>query len=117
VTRLLKQNRWDGAPPIILLSDAEDNLSHVTGKAIDMAARAEFVYPYHQHEYQRMKGKATRCWSVSQMQRGRAFFPFQMPTCQMRSFPFRRVAQPVRVPTSPRFAADGRYRTIAIWPR
>jgi len=117
--KLLKQEQ---AGPvrraIILLSDGEDNLSHVTREeAIDMAARAEVIVYTISTNISGMKGKGDKVLErIADATGGRAFFPFQMRDV---SDAFLSIQEELRsqyaVAYKPAdFAADGRYRTIAI---
>src|ERR1700674_4700130 len=103
---------------IILLSDGEDNLSHVTREeAIDMAARAEVIVYTISTNISGMKGKGDKVLErIADATGGRAFFPFQMRDV---SDAFLSIQEELRsqyaVAYKPAdFAADGRYRTIAI---
>jgi len=117
--KLLKQEQ---AGPvrraIILLSDGDDNLSHVTREeAIDMAARAEVIVYTISTNISGMKGKGDKVLErIADATGGRAFFPFQMRDV---SDAFLSIQEELRsqyaVAYKPAdFAADGRYRTIAI---
>ena len=117
--KLLKQEQ---AGPvrraIILLSDGEDNLSHVTREeAIDMAARADVIVYTISTNISGMKGKGDKVLErIADATGGRAFFPFQMRDV---SDAFLSIQEELRsqyaVAYKPAdFAADGRYRTIAI---
>jgi len=117
--KLLKQEQ---AGPvrraIILLSDGEDNLSHVTREeAIDMAARAEVIVYTISTNISGMKGNGDKVLErIADATGGRAFFPFQMRDV---SDAFLSIQEELRsqyaVAYKPAdFAADGRYRTIAI---
>ena len=103
---------------IILLSDGDDNLSHVTREeAIDMAARAEVIVYTISTNISGMKGKGDKVLErIADATGGRAFFPFQMRDV---SDAFLSIQEELRSqyavaykPAS--FAADGRYRTIEI---
>src|ERR1700687_4865164 len=103
---------------IILLSDGEDNLSHVTREeAIDMAARAEVIVYTISTNISGMKGKGDKVLErIADATGGRGFFPFQMRDV---SDAFLSIQEELRsqyaVAYKPAdFAADGRYRTIAI---
>ena len=117
--KLLKQEQ---AGPvrraIILLSDGDDNLSHVTREeAIDMAARAEVIVYTISTNISGMKGKGDKVLElIAEATGGRAFFPFQMRDV---SDAFLSIQEELRsqyaVAYRPaNFTADGRYRTIAI---
>src|ERR1022692_3170420 len=103
---------------IILLSDGEDNLSHVTREeAIEMAARAEVIVYTISTNISGMKGSGDKVLErIADATGGRAFFPFQM---REMSDAFLSIQEELRSqyavaykPAS--FAADGRYRTIEI---
>jgi len=103
---------------IILLSDGDDNLSHVTREeAIDMAARAEVIVYTISTNISGMKGKGDKTLErIADATGGRAFFPFQMREV---SDSFLSIQEELRsqyaVAYKPEnFVADGRYRTIAI---
>jgi len=117
--KLLKQEQVGPVRrAIILLSDGEDNLSHVTREeAIDMAARAEVIVYTISTNISGMKGKGDKVLErIADATGGRAFFPFQMRDV---SDAFLSIQEELRsqyaVAYKPAdFAADGRYRTIAI---
>jgi VWFA-related protein len=103
---------------IILLSDGEDNLSHVTREeAIEMAERAEVIVYTISTNISGMKGKGDKVLErIADATGGRAFFPFQMRDVsdaflsiqeELRS-QYAMAYKPVN------FVADGRYRTIEI---
>ncbi len=103
---------------IILLSDGDDNLSHVTREeAIDMAARAEVIVYTISTNISGMKGKGDKTLErIADATGGRAFFPFQMREV---SDSFLSIQEELRsqyaVAYKPAdFTADGRYRTIEI---
>jgi Ca-activated chloride channel homolog len=103
---------------IILLSDGDDNLSHVTREeAIDMAARAEVIVYTISTNISGMKGKGDKTLErIADATGGRAFFPFQMREV---SDSFLSIQEELRsqyaVAYKPEnFTADGRYRTIEI---
>jgi VWFA-related protein len=117
--KLLKQEQ---AGPvrraIILLSDGDDNLSHVTREeAIDMAARAEVIVYTISTNISGMKGKGDKVLErIAEATGGRSFFPFQMRDV---SDAFLSIQEELRsqyaVGYKPaNFVADGRYRTIEI---
>ncbi len=117
--KLLKQEQ---AGPvrraIILLSDGEDNLSHVTREeAIDMAARAEVIVYTISTNISGMKGKGDKVLErIAEATGGRAFFPFQMRDV---SDAFLSIQEELRSQYAmaykpANFIADGRYRTIEI---
>src|SRR5271156_5028656 len=104
---------------IILLSDGEDNLSHVTREeAIDMAARAEVIVYTISTNISGQKGKGDKVLErIAEATGGRAFFPFQMREV---SDSFLSIQEELRsqyaVAYKPEnFLADGRYRTIEIF--
>ena len=104
---------------IILLSDGDDNLSHVTREeAIDMAARAEVIVYTISTNISGMKGKGDKTLErIADATGGRAFFPFQMREV---SDSFLSIQEELRsqyaVAYKPaNFLADGRYRTIEIF--
>jgi len=103
---------------IILLSDGEDNLSHVTREeAIDMAARAEVIVYTISTNISGMKGKGDKVLErIAGATGGRAFFPFQMRDV---SDAFLSIQEELRSQYAmaykpANFVADGRYRTIEI---
>ncbi len=117
--KLLKQEQ--SAPArraIILLSDGEDNLSHVTREeAIDMALRADVIVYTISTNISGMKGKGDKVLErIAEATGGRAFFPFQMRDV---SDAFLSIQEELRsqywVAYKPaNFVADGHYRTIEI---
>jgi Ca-activated chloride channel family protein len=117
--KLLKQEQTGPVRrAIILLSDGEDNLSHVTREeAIEMAARAEVIVYTISTNISGMKGKGDKVLErISEATGGRAFFPFQMRDV---SDAFLSIQEELRsqyaVAYKPaNFSADGRYRTIEI---
>lgn len=103
---------------IILLSDGEDNLSHVTREeAIEMAERADVIVYTISTNISGMKGKGDKVLErIAEATGGRAFFPFQMRDV---SDAFLSIQEELRsqyaVAYKPaNFVADGRYRTIEI---
>ena len=117
--KLLKQEQTGPVRrAIILLSDGEDNLSHVTREeAIDMAARAEVIVYTISTNISGMHGKGDKVLErIAEATGGRAFFPFQMRDV---SDAFLSIQEELRsqyaIAYKPaNFAADGRYRTIEI---
>ena len=117
--KLLKQEQTGPVRrAIILLSDGEDNLSHVTREeAIDMAARAEVIVYTISTNISGMKGNGDKVLErIADATGGRAFFPFQM---REMSDAFQSIQEELRsqyaVAYKPaNFTADGRYRTIQI---
>jgi len=117
--RLLKSSR---AVPqrraIILLSDGEDNLSHVTREdAIEMAQRAETVVYTISTNISGVKGQGDKVLErIADATGGRAFFPFQIRDV---ANDFAEIQNELRsqyaVSYKPSdFKADGHYRTIEI---
>jgi Ca-activated chloride channel family protein len=103
---------------IILLSDGEDNQSHVTREeAIDMAQRAEVIVDTISTKISGMKGKGDKVLErIADATGGRAFFPFQLRDV---SNAFAEIQDELRsqyaVSYKPAdFKPDGRYRTIEI---
>ncbi len=103
---------------IILLSDGEDNQSHVTREeAIEMAERADTIVYTISTNISGMKGAGDKTLErIADATGGRAFFPFQMREV---SDAFSSIQEELRSqylvvykPVS--FVADGRYRTIDI---
>jgi VWFA-related protein len=117
--RLLKSSR---AIPqrraIILLSDGEDNLSHVTREdAIEMAQRAETIIYTISTNISGVKGQGDKVLErIADATGGRAFFPFQIRDV---ANDFAEIQNELRsqyaVSYKPaNFKADGHYRTIEI---
>ena len=103
---------------IVLLSDGEDNQSHVTREeAIDMAQRADAIVYTISTNISGMKGKGDKVLErIADATGGRAFFPFQLRDV---SNAFAEIQDELRsqyaVSYKPAdFKADGRYRTIEI---
>ena len=117
--KLLKQEQTGPVRrAIILLSDGEDNLSHVTREeAIEMAERAEVIVYTISTNISGMKGNGDKVLErIADATGGRAFFPFQMRDV---SDAFLSIQEELRsqyaVAYKPaNFIADGRYRTIEI---
>ncbi len=120
--KLLKE---DQAGPvrraIILLSDGDDNLSHVTREeAIEMAQRAEVIVYTISTNITGMKGKGDKVLErIADATGGRAFFPFQIRDV---SDAFSSIQDELRsqyaMSYKPAdFVADGHYRTIEILAR
>jgi Ca-activated chloride channel homolog len=117
--KLLKQEQTGPVRrAIILLSDGEDNLSHVTREeAIDMAARAEVIVYTISTNISGMKGKGDKVLErIADATGGRSFFPFQMRDV---SDAFLSIQEELRSQYAmaykpANFVADGRYRTIEI---
>jgi len=103
---------------IILLSDGEDNQSHVTREeAIEMAQRAEAIVYTISTNISGMKGAGDKTLErIADATGGRAFFPFQMRDV---ADAFLSIQEELRsqyaVAYKPaNFIADGSYRTIEI---
>jgi VWFA-related protein len=103
---------------IVLLSDGEDNQSHVTREeAIDMSQRAEVIVYTISTNISGMKGKGDKVLErIADATGGRAFFPFQLRDV---SNAFAEIQDELRsqyaVSYKPAdFKADGHYRTIEI---
>ncbi len=117
--KLLKQEQTGPVRrAIILLSDGEDNLSHVTREeAIEMAERAEVIVYTISTNISGMKGKGDKVLErIADATGGRAFFPFQMRDV---SDAFLSIQEELRSQYAmaykpANFIADGRYRTIEI---
>jgi VWFA-related protein len=117
--KLLKQEQTGPVRrAIILLSDGEDNLSHVTREeAIEMAERAEVIVYTISTNITGMKGKGDKVLErIADATGGRAFFPFQMRDV---SDAFLSIQEELRSQYAmayrpANFVADGRYRTIEI---
>jgi Ca-activated chloride channel homolog len=104
---------------IILLSDGEDNSSHVTREeAIEMAQRAEVIVYTISTNISGMKGAGDKVLEhIADATGGRAFFPFQMREV---SDAFVSIQEELRsqyaVAYKPaNLVADGRFRTIEIF--
>lgn len=117
--KLLKQEQIGPVRrAIILLSDGEDNLSHVTREeAIDMAQRAEVIVYTISTNISGMKGNGDKVLErIADATGGRAFFPFQMREV---SDAFLSIQEELRsqyaIGYKPAdFATNGRYRTIEV---
>jgi len=103
---------------IILLSDGEDNLSHVTREeAIEMAQRAEVIVYTISTNVSGQKGKGDKVLErIADATGGRAFFPFQIRDVAdaFASIQDELRSQYAMVYHPPDLVADGRYRTIEI---
>ena len=117
--KLLKQEQTGPVRrAIILLSDGDDNSSHVSREeAIEMAQRADTIVYTISTNISGMKGKGDKVLErIADATGGRAFFPFQMRDV---SDAFVSIQEELRsqyaVAYKPaNFVADGRYRTIEI---
>ncbi len=117
--KLLKQEQTGPVRhAIILLSDGEDNLSHVTREeAIEMAQRADAIVYTISTNISGMKGTGDKVLErIADATGGRAFFPFQMRDV---SDAFLSIQEELRsqyaVAYKPAdFVADGRFRSIQI---
>ncbi len=117
--KLLKQEQTGPVRrAIILLSDGDDNLSHVTREeAIEMAQRAEVIVYTISTNISGTKGSGDKILErIADATGGRAFFPFQMREV---SDAFLSIQEELRsqyaVAYKPsNFIADGRFRTIQI---
>jgi len=117
--KLLKQSQ--GGPTrraIILLSDGEDNLSHVTREeAIEMAQRADAIVYTISTNVSGSKGAGDKVMErIADATGGRAFFPFQIRDVANA---FAEIQEELRsqyaVSYKPaNFKADGHFRTIEI---
>jgi Ca-activated chloride channel homolog len=103
---------------IILLSDGEDNLSHVTREeAIEMADRAEVIVYTISTNISGTKGTGDKVLErIAEATGGRAFFPFQM---REMADAFSSIQEELRsqyaIGYKPaNFVADGHFRTIEI---
>ena len=119
--KLLKTSRaTPSRRAIILLSDGEDNLSHVTREeAIEMAQRAEAIVYTISTNISGVKGQGDKILErIADATGGRAFFPFQIRDVANA---FAEIQSELRsqyaVSYKPaELKADGRYRTIEIVP-
>ncbi len=117
--KLLKQEQTGPVRrAIILLSDGDDNLSHVTREeAIEMAQRAEVIVYTISTNISGMKDRGDKTLErLAEATGGRAFFPFQMREV---SDAFLSIQEELRsqyaIGYRPAdFATNGRYRTIEI---
>jgi VWFA-related protein len=117
--KLLKQEQTGPVRrAIILLSDGEDNLSHVTREeSIEMALRADTIVYTISTNISGMKGKGDKTLErIAEATGGRAFFPFQMRDV---SDSFLSIQEELRSQYAlaykpANFTPDGRYRTIEI---
>ncbi|MGA7080619.1 MAG: VWA domain-containing protein [Terriglobales bacterium] len=117
--KLLKQEQTGPVRrAIILLSDGDDNSSHVSREeAIEMALRADTIVYTISTNVSGMKGKGDKVLErIADATGGRAFFPFQMRDV---SDAFVSIQEELRSQYAmaykpANFVADGRYRTIEI---
>jgi VWFA-related protein len=117
--KLLKQEQTGSVRrAIILLSDGEDNSSHVSREeAIEMAERADAIVYTISTNISGTKGKGDKVLErIAEATGGRAFFPFQMRDV---SDAFLSIQEELRSQYAlaykpANFVADGRYRTIEI---
>lgn len=117
--KLLKQEQIGPVRrAIILLSDGDDNLSHVTREeAIEMAERAEVIVYTISTNISGMKAKGDKVLErIAEATGGRAFFPFQIRDVSdaFRSIQDELRSQYAMAYKPADFATDGRYRTIEI---
>ncbi len=117
--KLLKQEQTGPVRrAIILLSDGEDNLSHVTREeAIEMAQRAEVIVYTISTNISGTKGNGDKVLQrIADATGGRAFFPFQIRDVSdaFLSIQDELRSQYAMAYKPADFAADGRYRTIEI---
>lgn len=117
--KLLKQEQTGPVRrAIILLSDGEDNLSHVTREeAIEMAQRAEVIVYTISTNISGMKGTGDKVLErIADATGGRAFFPFQIRDVSdaFLSIQDELRSQYAMAYKPANFVADGRYRTIEI---
>jgi len=103
---------------IILLSDGDDNSSHVTREeAIEMSQRAEVIVYTISTNVSGMKGKGDKVLErIADATGGRAFFPFQIRDVAdaFASIQDELRSQYAMSYKPADFSADGRYRTIEI---
>ena len=103
---------------IILLSDGDDNLSHVTREeAIEMAQRADVIVYTISTNISGMKGKGDNVLErIADATGGRAFFPFQIRDVSdaFTSIQDELRSQYAMAYKPADFATDGRFRTIEI---
>jgi len=117
--KLLKQpHKGPVRRAIVLLSDGEDNQSHVTREeAIEMAQRAEVIVYTISTNISGMKGRGDKVLErIADATGGRAFFPFQIRDV---ADAFAEIQDELRsqyaLSYKPAdFKADGHYRTIEI---
>ncbi|MGD0415597.1 MAG: VWA domain-containing protein [Terriglobales bacterium] len=117
--KLMKQEQTGSVRrAIILLSDGDDNSSHVSREeAIEMAERADAIVYTISTNISGTKGKGDKVLErIAEATGGRAFFPFQMRDV---SDAFLSIQEELRSQYAlaykpANFIADGRYRTIEI---
>jgi VWFA-related protein len=117
--KLIKQEQVGSVRrAIILLSDGDDNLSHVTREeAIEMAQRADVIIYTISTNISGMKGKGDKVLErIADATGGRAFFPFQIRDVSdaFTSIQAELRSQYAMAYKPADFAADGRFRTIEI---
>jgi Ca-activated chloride channel homolog len=117
--KLIKQEQVGSVRrAIILLSDGDDNLSHVTREeAIEMAQRADVIVYTISTNISGMKGKGDKVLErIADATGGRAFFPFQIRDVSdaFTSIQDELRSQYAMAYKPADFAADGRFRTIEI---
>ena len=117
--KLLKQEQTGPLRrAIILLSDGDDNQSHVTREeAIEMAQRAEVIVYTISTNISGNKGRATRCWSgLPRRPADVPSSPSRFATYRMRSLSIQdELRSQYAMSYKPAdFVADGRFRTIEI---
>jgi VWFA-related protein len=117
--KLLKQEQTGPVRrAIILLSDGDDNLSHVTREeAIEMAQRAEVIVYTISTNISGTKDSGDKILErIADATGGRAFFPFQMREVSDAFFTIQEeLRSQYAVAYKPaNFVADGRFRTIQI---
>ena len=117
--KLIKQDQTGPVRrAIILLSDGDDNLSHVTREeAIEMAERAEVIVYTISTNISGMKGKGDKVLErIAEATGGRAFFPFQIRDVSdaFTSIQDELRSQYAMAYKPADFVSDGRYRTIEI---
>jgi VWFA-related protein len=117
--KLLKsQEKRQARRAIVLLSDGEDNQSHVSREeAIDMAQRAEVIVYAISTNVSGQKGRGDRVLErMAEATGGRAFFPFQISN--VSDF-FTEIEDELRSQYAlayrpADFRRDGRYRTVSV---
>jgi VWFA-related protein len=117
--KLIKQEQVGSVRrAIILLSDGDDNLSHVTREeAIEMAQRADVIVYTISTNISGMKGKGDKVLErIADATGGRAFFPFQIRDVSdaFTSIQDELRSQYAMAYKPADFAADGRFRAIEI---